>query len=208
MARPRGRFPCKSGKKWLTLNNKIGQRQLFSKLETRNRAAQRVAPTTRNRATQSQAGSLCPCRPYKRLSQMGKFFDRFKPDPPEASISTWGNLTSFYSLLVFLIAIPFILIVLLVWLTSFLGMSSWLFAGFAVLCAYIGWRLYRWWRTAMNRMTAQGSEFHDLMRDAARNGKNMEISSSTAPLPCGITAPGIWPRPCRGGPDPWPWPAP
>ena len=107
---------------------------------------------------------------------MGKFFDRFKPDPPDASISTWGNLTSFYSLLIFLIAIPFILIVLLVWLTSFLGMSSWLFAGFAVLCAYIGWRLYRWWRTAMNRMSAQGSEFHDLMREAARNGKNMEIS--------------------------------
>ncbi len=164
VARPSGRFPCKSGKKWLTLDNKAGQRQLFSKLETRNRA------------TQSRAGSLCHCRPYKRLPQMGKFFDRFKPDPPEASISTWGNLTSFYSLLVFLIAIPFILIVLLVWLTSFLGMSSWLFAGFAVLCAYIGWRLYRWWRTAMNRMTAQGSEFHDLMRDAARNGKNMEIS--------------------------------
>ena len=64
---------------------------------------------------------------------MGKFFARFKADAPDASISTWGNLANFYSLLIFLIAIPFVLIVLLVWLTSLLGLSSWLFAGFAVL---------------------------------------------------------------------------
>jgi len=107
---------------------------------------------------------------------MAKFFARFKADAPDASISTWGNLANFYSLLIFLIAIPFVLIVLLVWLTSFLGLSSWLFAGFAALCAWIGWRLYRWWRTVKTRMTAQGSEFHDLMREAARNGKNVEIS--------------------------------
>jgi hypothetical protein len=107
---------------------------------------------------------------------MGKFFTRFKPDAPDASISTWGNLANFYSLLIFLIAIPFVLIVLLVWLTSFLGLSSWLFAGFAVLCAWIGWRLYRWWQTVKGRLTAQGSEFQDLMREAARNGKNVEIS--------------------------------
>lgn len=107
---------------------------------------------------------------------MGKFFARFKADAPDASISTWGNLANFYSLLVFLIAIPFVLIVLLVWLTSFLGLSAWLFAGLATLCAWIGWRLYRWWQTLKTRMTAQGSEFQDLMREAARNGKNVEIS--------------------------------
>ena len=107
---------------------------------------------------------------------MGKFFARFKVDSPDASISTWGNLANFYSLLIFLIAIPFVLIVLLVWLTGLLGLSSWLFAGFAALCAWIGWRLYRWWQTVKTRMTAQGSEFHDLMREAARNGKNVEIS--------------------------------
>jgi hypothetical protein len=107
---------------------------------------------------------------------MGKFFARFKVDSPDASISTWGNLANFYSLLIFLIAIPFVLIVLLVWLTGLLGLSSWLFAGFAALCAWIGWRLYRWWGTVKTRMTAQGSEFHDLMREAARNGKNVEIS--------------------------------
>lgn len=107
---------------------------------------------------------------------MGKFFARFKPDAPDASISTWGNLANFYSLLVFLIAIPFVLILLLVWLTTFLGLSAWLFAGFAALCAVLGWRLYRWWGGFKTRMTAQGSEFHDLMREVAKNGKNVEIS--------------------------------
>lgn len=107
---------------------------------------------------------------------MGKFFSRFKPDAPDASVSTWGNLANFYSLLIFLIAIPFVLIVILVWLTQFLGLTPWLFAGFAAICALIGWRLYRRWGSFKNKMAAQGSDFQDLMREAARSGKNMEIS--------------------------------
>jgi hypothetical protein len=107
---------------------------------------------------------------------MGKFFSRFKPDAPDASISTWGNLANFYSLLIFLIAIPFVLIVILVWLTQFLGLTPWLFAGFAAICAFIGWRLYRLWGHIKAKMAAQGSEFSDLMREAAKSGKNMEIS--------------------------------
>jgi len=107
---------------------------------------------------------------------MGKFFSRFKPAAPDASVSAWGNLANFYSLLIFLIAIPFVLIVILVWLTSFLGLTPWLFAAFAAICAFIGWRLYRRWGSFKNKMAAQGSEFSDLMREAAKSGKNVEIS--------------------------------
>lgn len=107
---------------------------------------------------------------------MGKFFSRFKADPADASVSSLGNLANFYSLLLFLIAIPFVLIVLLVWLTSFLGLTVWLFAGFAAICAWIGWRLYRRWGGFKAKMAAGGSEFHDLMREAAKSGKNVEIA--------------------------------
>ena len=107
---------------------------------------------------------------------MGKFFSRFKADATDPSVSSLGNLANFYSLLIFLIAIPFVLIVLLVWLTSFLGLTVWLFAGFAAVCGLIGWRLYRRWGSFKNKMAAQGSEFHDLMREAAKSGKNVEIS--------------------------------
>ncbi len=107
---------------------------------------------------------------------MGKFFSRFKPEAADPSVSSLGNLANFYSLLLFLIAIPFVLIVLLVWLTSFLGLTVWLFAGFAAICAWIGWRLYRRWGGFKSRMAAQGSEFHDLMREAAKSGKIVEIA--------------------------------
>jgi hypothetical protein len=107
---------------------------------------------------------------------MGKFFSRFKADATDPSVSSLGNLANFYSLLLFLIAIPFVLIVLLVWLTSFLGLTVWLFAGFAAICAWIGWRLYRRWGGFKAKMAAGGSEFHDLMREAAKSGKNVEIA--------------------------------
>ena len=107
---------------------------------------------------------------------MGKFFSRFKADSADPSVSSLGNLANFYSLLLFLIAIPFVLIVLLVWLTSFLGFTVWLFAGFAAICAWIGWRLYRRWGGFKAKMASQGSEFHDLMREAAKSGKNVEIA--------------------------------
>jgi len=107
---------------------------------------------------------------------MGKFFSRFKADSTDPSVSSLGNLANFYSLLLFLIAIPFVLIVLLVWLTSFLGLTVWLFAGFAAICAWIGWRLYRRWGGFKAKLAAGGSEFHDLMREAAKGGKNVEIA--------------------------------
>ena len=107
---------------------------------------------------------------------MGKFFSRFKADSADPSVSSLGNLANFYSLLLFLIAIPFVLIVLLVWLTSFLGLTVWLFAGFAAICAWIGWRLYRRWGGFKAKMADQSSEFHDLMREVAKSGKNVEIA--------------------------------
>jgi hypothetical protein len=107
---------------------------------------------------------------------MGKFFSRFKTEPVDPSVSTFGNLANFYSLLIFLIAIPLVLIVILVWLTQFLGLTPWLFAGFAVICGLIGWRIYRRWGNFKKKMASQGSEFQDLMRAAAKSGKNVEIS--------------------------------
>ena len=107
---------------------------------------------------------------------MGKFFSRFKKDSVDPGVSSLGNLANFYSLLVFLIAIPFILIIALVWLTGVLGFSAWIFAGFAGLCAYIVWRGFRRWTDIKAKMAAQTGDFHDLMREATQNGKDVELS--------------------------------
>ena len=107
---------------------------------------------------------------------MGKFFSRFQKDPPDPAVSTWGNLANFYSLLIFLIAIPFVLIIGLVWLTGILGFNAYIFAGFAGLLAYAVWRIYRRWGAIKAKMAAQGSDLQDLMREAAHSGKDMEIS--------------------------------
>jgi hypothetical protein len=107
---------------------------------------------------------------------MGKFFSRFQKDPPDPAVSSLGNLANFYSLLIFLIAIPFILIIGLVWLTGVLGFSAWIFAGFAGLCAYIVWRIFRRWNDLKAKMAAQTGDFQDLMREATQSGKDVEIS--------------------------------
>ena len=107
---------------------------------------------------------------------MGKFFSRFKKDPVDASVSSLGNMTNFYSLLIFLIAIPFVLIIALVWVTGILGFNAYIFAGFAGLLAYIVWRLYRRWGIIKAKMAAQTGDFQDLMREATQSGKDVEIS--------------------------------
>jgi hypothetical protein len=107
---------------------------------------------------------------------MGKFFSRFKKDPVDASVSSLGNMTNFYSLLIFLIAIPFVLIIALVWVTGILGFNAYIFAGFACLLAYIVWRLYRRWGIIKAKMAAQTGDFQDLMREATQSGKDVEIS--------------------------------
>jgi hypothetical protein len=107
---------------------------------------------------------------------MGKFFSRSKKDPPDPSVSSLGNLANFYSLLIFLIAIPFILIIALVWLTGVLGFSAWIFAGFAGLCAYIVWRVYRRWGSFKDKMASQSADLQNIMREAANSGKDVEVS--------------------------------
>ncbi len=107
---------------------------------------------------------------------MGKFFSRFKTEKTDPAVSAWSSLSTVYGLLVFLIAIPFILIVALVWLTGILGFSAWIFAAFAGVCVWVGWRLYRGWGKFKGRVASQGSDLHDLMREAAQNDKDMEIS--------------------------------
>ncbi|MDD5643758.1 MAG: SHOCT domain-containing protein [Syntrophales bacterium] len=107
---------------------------------------------------------------------MGKFFSKFKPAPADPAVSTWSNLSQFYSLLVFLIAVPFVLIVALVWLTGILGFNLYIFAGFAVLCAFAIWRLVRKWSSIKAKMANQASNLHDIMREAAKDGKDVEGS--------------------------------
>ena len=107
---------------------------------------------------------------------MGKFFSRFKKDPPDPSVSSLGNMANFYSLLIFLIAIPFVLIIALVWVTGILGFNAYIFGGFACLLAYIVWRLYRRWGAIKAKMAAQTGDFQDLMREATQSGKDVEIS--------------------------------
>ncbi|MGA9754449.1 MAG: SHOCT domain-containing protein [Desulfobaccales bacterium] len=107
---------------------------------------------------------------------MGKFFSRFNKDSVDASVSSLGNMANFYSLLIFLIAIPFVLIVALVWVTGILGFNAYIFAGFACLVAYVVWRFYRRWGVIKAKMAAQTGDFQDLMREATKNGKDVEIS--------------------------------
>ena len=141
---------------------------------------------------------------------MGKFFSRFKKDPVDPGVSSVGNMANFYSLLIFLIAIPFVLIIALVWVTGILGFNAYIFAGFACLLGYIVWRLYRRWGIIKAKMAAQTGDFQDLMREATaeRQGRgnlpderHFHPALRRGPQP----DPGHPPR--RGGPSPWPWPA-
>ncbi len=107
---------------------------------------------------------------------MGRYFSRFKSAAADASVSSWSNLATFYSLLIFLIIIPFVLILALVWLTGILGFSSWILAAFLGLCVLLGWRVHRRWGRFKEKIAAQKDEFQDLLREASRNDKDVEIS--------------------------------
>jgi hypothetical protein len=107
---------------------------------------------------------------------MGKFFSRFKKDAVDPEVKTFGNMANFYSLLIFLITIPFILIVGLVWITGILGFDAWIFAGFAALLGFAVWRVYRRWGVLKAKMAAQTGDFQNLMREATKSGKDVEIS--------------------------------
>jgi hypothetical protein len=107
---------------------------------------------------------------------MGKFFSRFKTDSVDSEVKTFGNMANFYSLLIFLIAVPFVLIIGLVWLTGIMGFNAYIFGGFACLLAYAVWRIYRRWGIIKAKMASQTGDFQDLMREATASGKDVEIS--------------------------------
>jgi hypothetical protein len=107
---------------------------------------------------------------------MGKFFSRFKTDSVDPEVKTFGNMANFYSLLTFLIAVPFVLIIGLVWLTGIMGFNAYIFGGFACLLAYAVWRIYRRWGIIKAKMASQTGDFQDLMREATKSGKDVEIS--------------------------------
>lgn len=125
---------------------------------------------------------------------MGKFFSRFRFKEADPTNVSFGNITSFYSLLIFLITIPFVLIVALVWLTGILGFNAYIFAGFTVLLAIAGWRLYRGWNRFKAKLAAQGSDFHDLVREAAASGKDVEISLLNGVLTLRYKGRSPWPE--------------
>ncbi len=108
--------------------------------------------------------------------RVADYFTRSKEREVLPPVTSWANLSTFYSLLIFLIAIPFVLIVALVWLTGVLGFSAWIFLGFAAICLYLGWRLYRHWGRLKAKLASQGREMHEMMKEAAAAGKDVEIS--------------------------------
>jgi hypothetical protein len=107
---------------------------------------------------------------------MGRFFSRFKTDSVDSEVKTFGNMANFYSLLIFLIAVPFVLIIGLVWLTGIMGFNAYIFGGFACLLAYAVWRIYRRWGAIKAKMAAQGGDIQEMMREAAASGKDVELS--------------------------------
>ncbi len=125
---------------------------------------------------------------------MGKYFTRFKFKEADPTNVSFGNITSFYSLLIFLITIPFVLIVALVWLTGILGFNTYIFAGFVALLAFAVWRLYRGWSRFKARLAAQGSDFQDMVREATASGKDVEISLLNGVLTLRYKGRGHWPE--------------
>ena len=107
---------------------------------------------------------------------MKRFFERVKTQGEAPQIASFSNMMTFYSLLFFLLAIPFVLIVALVWLTGVIGFSTWIFAGMGVIAVFIGWRVYRRWQKLKAHLAAQSSEVGDIVKEATRSGKDIEVT--------------------------------
>lgn len=107
---------------------------------------------------------------------MKKYFERVKTQGEAPQIASFSNMMTFYSLLFFLISIPFILIVSLVWLTGVIGFSTWIIAALGVITLFVSWRIYRRLQKFKARMATQGSEVGDIVKEAARSGKDIEVS--------------------------------
>lgn len=107
---------------------------------------------------------------------MKKFFERVSTKGEAPQIASFSNMMTFYSLLFFLISIPFILIVALVWLTGVIGFSTWIFAFLGAVAVLVSWRVYRRWQTFKVKLAAQGSEVGDIVKEATKSGKDIEVT--------------------------------
>lgn len=107
---------------------------------------------------------------------MKKFFERVSTKGEAPQIASFGNMMTFYSLLFVLLAIPFVLIVALVWLTGVIGFSTYIFVFLGAVAALVSWRVYRRWRLFKAKLAAQGAEMGDIVKEAARQGKDVEVS--------------------------------
>jgi hypothetical protein len=85
-------------------------------------------------------------------------------------------MMTFYSLLFFLMAIPFVLIVALVWLTGVIGFSTWIIAALGVIGVFVSWRIYRRLQKFKARLATHGSEVGDIVKEATKSGKDIEVS--------------------------------
>jgi Flp pilus assembly protein TadB len=113
---------------------------------------------------------------YHQESRMKRFFERVSTKGETPQIASFSNMMTFYSLLFFLLTIPFVLIVALVWLTGVIGFSAWIFAALAVIAGFISWRLYRRWQQLKSRLAAQSSEVGDIVKEATKSGKDIEVT--------------------------------
>jgi hypothetical protein len=107
---------------------------------------------------------------------MKRFFERVKTQGEAPQIASFSNMMTFYSLLFFLMAIPFVLIVALVWLTGVIGFSAWIFAGLGIIAAFLCWKIYRRWQKLKAHLAAQSSEVGDIVKEATRSGKDIEVT--------------------------------
>lgn len=107
---------------------------------------------------------------------MKRFFERVSTKGEAPQIASFSNMMTFYSLLFFLLTIPFVLIVALVWLTGVIGFSAWIIAALSVIAGLISWRLYRRWQKLKARLAAQSSEVGDIVKEATKSGKDIEVS--------------------------------
>ncbi len=107
---------------------------------------------------------------------MKKFFERVSTKGEAPQIASFSNMMTFYSLLFVLLAIPFVLIVALVWLTGVIGFSTYIFLFLGAVAALVSWRVYRRWQLFKAKLAAQGAEMGDIVKEAARQGKDVEVS--------------------------------
>jgi len=133
---------------------------------------------------------------------MKKFFERVSTKGEAPQIASFANMMTFYSLLFVLLAIPFILIVSLVWLTGVIGFSTYIFIFLGAVAGLISWRVYRRWQQFKAKLAAQGAEMGDIVKEAARSGKDVEVSVMNGlltfryqgrrqPRPLGLAAPPL-----------------